>query len=310
MATLQSRDKFIEKSAKRHNSFYDYSLVDYKTCHDVVRIICPAHGEFSIIAYKHTAGGKCPSCATQCRIDGKALTQEIFLKRSKEVHGDRYDYSKAIFKRTRDSVKIICKIHGEFEQIASDHFIGRGCKSCGRSRQIAKRRSTTEEFIKKAAIIHGDKYDYSLVDYVNNSIKVCIGCKTHGQFLQSPAGHLRGNGCLFCVSTGYKLDKPGFLYLLSSGDITKIGITNKNPPRRISEISSSYKERFELVSSWYFEDGRKALELEKIFLKYLKNNYLQPDSYFDGYTECFYFVDRDTLLAKINNEVSKREHKW
>jgi hypothetical protein len=57
---------------------------------------------------------------------------------------------------------------------------------------------TTEEFIAKAKLIHGDKYDYSLVEYVNNRLKVTIICPFHGEFIQSPVEHLKGSGCKLC----------------------------------------------------------------------------------------------------------------
>ena len=57
---------------------------------------------------------------------------------------------------------------------------------------------TTEEFIKKAREVHGDKYDYSKVEYVNSKEKVTIICPEHGEFMQVPSMHLRGHGCAKC----------------------------------------------------------------------------------------------------------------
>ena len=57
---------------------------------------------------------------------------------------------------------------------------------------------TTEEFIKRAREVHGDKYDYSKVEYVNSKNKVCVVCKDHGEFWQVPSMHLRGHGCSKC----------------------------------------------------------------------------------------------------------------
>ncbi len=59
---------------------------------------------------------------------------------------------------------------------------------------------TTEEFIKKAREVHGDRYDYSKVEYVNASTKVCIICKEHGEFWQKPSPHTAGHGCAKCAS--------------------------------------------------------------------------------------------------------------
>ena len=60
---------------------------------------------------------------------------------------------------------------------------------------------TTEEFIKRAREVHGDKYDYSKVKYVNSVTEVCIICKEHGDFWQKPRYHLCGNGCPVCGGT-------------------------------------------------------------------------------------------------------------
>ena len=59
---------------------------------------------------------------------------------------------------------------------------------------------STVEFIEKSKIIHGDKYDYSLVQYINRDIKVNIICRFHGNFLQNSRDHLRGSGCRKCAS--------------------------------------------------------------------------------------------------------------
>lgn len=60
------------------------------------------------------------------------------------------------------------------------------------------RRKTTEEFIQDAIKVHGEKFDYSKVDYKNNYTKVCIICPKHGEFFQKPNDHLCGKGCPKC----------------------------------------------------------------------------------------------------------------
>lgn len=59
--------------------------------------------------------------------------------------------------------------------------------------------STTNDFIRKARLLHGDKYNYSKVNYVNSDVKVCILCPEHGEFWQVPRTHLSGSGCPICV---------------------------------------------------------------------------------------------------------------
>ena len=106
----------------------------------------------------------------------------------------------------KTKVCIICPEHGEFWQTPSDHiFQKQGCPKCGIKRRADKNRLSKEDFVLKAKEIHGDKYDYSKVEYVDCMKKVCIIChekdkngKEHGEFWQTPNNHLRGNGCPKC----------------------------------------------------------------------------------------------------------------
>ena len=126
----------------------------------------------------------------------KRKTTEQFIKEAKKVHGDKYDYSLTEYKNTDTKVKIICPKHGVFEQRPHDHLKGHGCDKCAKELSSIIRSSSLEQFIKKAKKIHGDKYDYSLVDYKNNHTKVKIICPIHGEFEQIPYVHLKGaNGC-------------------------------------------------------------------------------------------------------------------
>lgn len=122
------------------------------------------------------------------------MTTEEFIKRAKKIHNNKYDYSKVEYKNRKTKVCIICPQHGEFWQTPDNHLEGKGCKYC--SHQSFKH--TKETFIEKARQIHGDKYDYSKVEYKNIRTKVCIICSKHGEFWQKPDGHLRGIGCTFC----------------------------------------------------------------------------------------------------------------
>ena len=93
----------------------------------------------------------------------KKVTTEDFIKKAREIHGDKYDYSKVEYIKRNQKVCIICPVHGEFWQIPGNHLCGNGCSECS-----GKKKSNTEDFIKKAREIHGDRYDYSKVNYVNN----------------------------------------------------------------------------------------------------------------------------------------------
>jgi hypothetical protein len=116
-----------------------------------------------------------------------------FIKKAKLIHGDGYDYSLVDYVNNKLKVKIICRIHGKFEQIAQSHLNGKGCLKCSGTYQY-----DTREFIEKAKLKHGNKYDYSLVEYVNCKSKIKIICEKHGEFKQTPHNHLHGYGCIKC----------------------------------------------------------------------------------------------------------------
>lgn len=132
------------------------------------------------------------------------LTTEEFIKKAREVHGDKYDYSKVEYVKSKAKVTIICPEHGEFLQTPQKHLYGQGCPKCGHKSEL-----TTEEFIKKAREVHGDKYDYSNVEYVDAKTNVCIICKQHGVFWQRPSHHTAGRGCKKCA-TEVNADKLRF----------------------------------------------------------------------------------------------------
>ena len=124
------------------------------------------------------------------------LTTETFVKRAKTVHGDRYGYEKVAYVNTDTKVIITCPQHDDFEQTPHNHLNGHVCLACS-----GRKKLTTETFIKKAKAIHGDKYSYNNVAYIQNKAKVIITCPEHGDFEQTPNGHLMGQSCPTCGGT-------------------------------------------------------------------------------------------------------------
>ena len=186
-------EKFIKRAKEIHGNKYDYSKVDYKGSQTKVTIICPLHGEFEQIPSGHLNGKGCSECGIVSMANCNRSDTDSFIKRAKEVHSSKYDYSKVDYKNASTKVTIVCPINGEFLQNPNRHLLGNGCPKC--SNNI---RHTTEKFIKRAKEIHGDRYDYSKVDYKNINTKVTIICSVHGEFEQKPANHLHGQGCPKC----------------------------------------------------------------------------------------------------------------
>lgn len=128
----------------------------------------------------------------------RQLTTEEFIEKAIKIHGNKYDYSKVNYINGRNKVTIICTTHGEFEQTSRIHMEGSRCPKCVKDIEKENRTKTTEQFIKDAISLHGNKYDYSLTEYENNNTKITIICPEHGEFNQTPRGHLEGKGCMKC----------------------------------------------------------------------------------------------------------------
>jgi very-short-patch-repair endonuclease len=189
-------EEFKKESKKIHGDKYDYSLVEYVSNSVKVNIICPIHGSFMKRPTKHVNGGQgCPKCVSEELGNKQRKTIDKFVSESKKIHGDKYDYSLVEYVTNRTKVNIICPVHGEFEQTPGNHLKGKGCRYCGGTSKM-----DTNQFIHKAKLIHGDKYDYKNTKYVNSQTKVNITCPVHGEFEQTPNNHLSKNqGCYTCL---------------------------------------------------------------------------------------------------------------
>ena len=213
---------FISKAQQIYGNKYNYSKVKYINSRTEICIICPEHGEFWQTPNKHlhTKYG-CPLCRKEEQVknkekkhfilknkkqnnekrkyNNKFLTQEAFIKDCILVHENKYDYSKVEYVNNHTKVCIICPEHGEFWQTPANHKKGHGCPMCARRNMAVKCRFDKETFIENARKIHGDKYDYSKVEYINNNTKVHIICPKHGEFCQTPAMHYNEKqGCPEC----------------------------------------------------------------------------------------------------------------
>lgn len=181
-------EEIIKRFREIHGNRYIYDLVVYNGMNKDVLIICPIHGIFKQKPCKHLRGHGCPKC--NC---GRQFTTETYKEEATRVHNGLYAYNDLVFTGMGNNIIATCKIHGNFKQKASYHLKGGGCPICA-----GCKRSNIEEFIEKARKVHGDKYDYSKVVYVNNRTPVCIICPIHGEFWQTPNTHLHGGGCPKC----------------------------------------------------------------------------------------------------------------
>lgn len=191
-------EEFIKRAISIHGDTYDYSLVEYVKLSSKVKIICKKHGVFEQRPGNHLSNKReCPKC-TKERGSSRRQTQEGYLKKAREVHGDKYDYSKVKYERSTAKITIICPEHGEFEQEACSHTVGHGCPKCAIIKTTEKQTKKGSNFIEEAKIIHNDFYDYSKTEYKKSTENVTIICPIHGEFHQTPKNHLKRRGCSEC----------------------------------------------------------------------------------------------------------------
>lgn len=296
MSKKLTTEQFIEKARLVHGDKYDYSKTVYNKMKEKVCIICPEHGEFWQQPRHHLSGSNCPICNPYHSLD-----LDAFLQKSREVHGDKYDYSKVMFKGNRTKVCITCQKHGEFWQLPPNHMRGSGCPFCADE----KLRDTKEEFISKATKIHGDRYDYSKVKYVNSQTKVCIFCKEHGEFWQKANDHVQGRGCPICrymrpsvVNEGFIKDIP----YLSSHERVYIcwhAMASRCNSSKVHQKQPTYKD-CEVCEEW-----RKLSSFKEWFDKHYvegwaldKDILVKGNKVYSPETCCFVPQEINTLFTK------------
>jgi superfamily II DNA or RNA helicase len=193
-------NKFIDKARTIHGDRYDYSKVEYVNNTTKVKIVCSIHGEFEQSPSNHYKGQNCPRC-----VNKHQMSSEEFIKKykSSEFYDSNYDLSKINYTGINNNILVIDTVL-ETEHNISPFNLLNGVK-CGFRNVVDK----TNYFIKKSNLKHGDKYDYSMVNYEKNKGKVKILCPEHGEFEQQPSNHLQGYGCPKC--SGVFMDNAFFI---------------------------------------------------------------------------------------------------
>jgi very-short-patch-repair endonuclease len=207
MSKKKTTKEFIEDSKKIHGDKYDYTRTDYINNNTKVEVICSTHGIFEIRPNDHlNKKVGCNKCNNASLSKSRNISKRI-VNKFNEVHQNKYDYSFMKYDGTDVKITIICPEHGSFLQTPHHHLSGSGCQKCG---NVYKK--TTKEFIEESKKIHGDKYEYSMVEYRNNSKKLKVVCPIHGVFEIRPNDHLnKKSGCPICKSSKGELTIKEFL---------------------------------------------------------------------------------------------------
>lgn len=235
----------------------------------------------------------------------KEELKKSFVQKAKNIHNNRYDYSKVRYINSKTKIAITCPSHGIFYQTPADHIQGHGCPICAREYRtnkmleysLGRKKKCQANFVKKAQSIHGNRYDYSKTKYVDYNTKVTIICPIHGEFIQGVNNHLRGCGCPKCAAEG-----------MSKGERTLIDILDAhNIPYVYQKIIN--------IPNWpqkMIVDFQIVLNNKTYFIEYNGVQHYQPIEYFGGEKYFFIQQERDRVLKEYceTNEIKLLEIKY
>jgi hypothetical protein len=262
----------------------------------------------------HLMGQGCKDCGYKRNGKGSQIGFSEFSRDAHQKHKGVFSYEHVEsmwcgIKNTK--FELYCTVHEEcFTTTAATHVKGAGCPKCAKIAGGLKNRSNTDKFVADATLKFGESFDYTGVEYVKSDLKVRIRCVEHDKWFNvTPNFHLHpdsNGGCPECTQSGYKAGKPGYLYVLHEGEMTKVGITNRNPNVRRKSVSRESTRDFKVLKAYYFEDGTIPRDIETQLLRELRVQYKQPLERFDGYKETFYDVNLASLLNRTEELISQQ----
>lgn len=239
---------FIERGRKHYGDRYGYEKSICNATKDAVTVTCPEHGDWNVTAGNHMNGkAGCPTCA-----GNKTLGFEEFVKKAKAMHGDMFTYNKSDYTNNRSMMRISCETHGEFSQTAMSHLAGQGCPMCA-----GKGVYTTALMIEMCKNTHGDRYNYELVQYVNQLTKIKIVCRDHGEFPQLPFNHAGGQGCPTCATTKPTRGHREISEFLEQHTTVQLEKQVPNTLLRLDMYLPEFNLGVEHVGNYYHSSARK-----------------------------------------------------
>jgi len=297
----------IEKLKVVHNNKYEYPLFNYTNMHMKLKIICKEHGVFEQSAHSHLKGYGCPKCKFDKLKNIFSHNKEKFIENANKVHNFEYDYHLVDYINAHAKVKIICPIHGIFEQIPNNHISKKqGCPLCSYDNKKLDYYSTLE----KLKIIHNNKYDYSLNTIIESTNKLKIICSIHGEFKQKLHIHMDGHGCPKCGTN--KITKTENIFIEESNLIHNNKydyslVDYKNAYTKVKIICPIHGEFLQTPQSHLNGSGCpicKSSKGEKIIKEFLENNNIEFETQ-KKFKDCknekslkfdFYLLDYNTCI--------------
>jgi len=319
MARRLTTEQFIEKAKLVHGEKYNYTNVEYSNSHNKVKILCSKHGAFEQSPNNHLSGKGCYLCSLEYKSELLSKDVSLFIDDSNRIHNNKYDYTSVDYINSKVKVKIICPEHGLFTQSPEKHLFGHGCRKCANKLISSLKTKKTFDLINQSIKTHGDKYDYSLVEYKDAKTKIKIICPTHGVFEQIPDNHINGSGCYHCgrdrisrenqiKSTGWSAENWGLCASKSKNfDSFKVYIIkcwNDNEEfykigRTFTKVSYRFKTKksmpyqYEILNEFIFDDALSCFERENYLKRQHKEFKYKPRNDFHGMHECFFKINLD-----------------
>lgn len=269
-----NKEEFLKKCEILYSNKYLYKFKEIFHFKKIkIEIFCEKHGWFEQTPILHLKCG-CPKCSIDTReTKEKELLWENFLKSAYNLYQDKYSYNKESFMADRNKIEITCPLHGPFYKRMSYFLNGHECQFCSGNGSLYRLEKSKNEFVEKANIIHGNKYIYTNVNYINSKNNVDIICKEHGIFSQSPTNHLNFHGCPYCNKKklfveDVKKDIKQF-YGESANIVNIDNITNSNSILKIEDKKKiNIKIKLKTFRSQQTNKIRSASKVYKIKSKF------------------------------------------
>lgn len=271
-----SQEEFIKKVKEIHGEKLNFDKSIYDGMDKHVIVTCPIHGDFLIkpVGLIHQKHG-CKYCSHQ----SYPSTKEMFIEKATKIHNCKYTYNNVVYKNNKTKVCVTCPIHGDFDVRPDNHLHGSGCPRCGKISMAEKEKFTKDKFIKLSRKVHGDKYDYSKVEYKDYKEKICIVCPKHGEFWQTPDNHLHSHGCPYCKES--KLEN----------EVCNLLLENKIPFIR-QKTYSWLKYRSNLFLDFYLPTYNTAIECQGM-------QHYEPADFFGGEKDFKKRIVRDAVKKAL-----------
>lgn len=302
--------KYINKAITNNPRCYDYSLFVYQDMDTKSKIICDKHGVFEQHARYHSRKKNplgCPSCAKDKTYRNKHTYLEEILQRCDDLNCTFISWTNDSERYSDASFSFICNTHGSVEEALIPQFLRRvSCTQCAHDLRGSVNRKGTDYYITKAKHIHGDKYDYSLVNDMS-TVKCLqdIICPAHGIFKQNFDNHVNsGKGCPSCSSFGYSEYNSGVFYILYvNEDLIKFGITNQDIECRLHQINSSSIYDIKLLHMFNYDNGIHPKRIEQNILRdpTIERGVVDRLLMKQGFTEVTYSKNLVLLLKHVED---------